>query len=224
MGIAASDFLCPNLATFCRLLRFPESWAGITFLALGNGSPDLFSAFAAMRVGSESLAIGELTGAALFITTVVAGSMAIVNPFKVSRISFLRDSVFFFGAVALSFSLLADGEVTTWKTSCLILYYIVYVVCVVVVTWHFGKRLTQRRADELAIQGFQGLDEENEVDEDETEVEEDDDADMEQLYAHLRPRTGGVRPNTDGTTLASQSNQSNIRPSLLGALEVLPEF
>ena len=56
--------------------------AGVTFLAFGNGSPDVFSRFAAMKSHSGSLAIGELVGAAGFITTVVAGSMALVSHLK----------------------------------------------------------------------------------------------------------------------------------------------
>lgn len=46
---------------------------GVTFLALGNGSPDLFSTFSAMHSNLGSLALGELIGAASFIVSVVAG-------------------------------------------------------------------------------------------------------------------------------------------------------
>ncbi|KAL9043645.1 MAG: hypothetical protein Q9214_003173 [Letrouitia sp. 1 TL-2023] len=91
IGIAASDFFCINLSTVASILGMSESMAGVTFLALGNGSPDVFSTFAAMKSHSGSLAIGELIGAAGFITAVVAGSMALVRPFKVARKSFVRD-------------------------------------------------------------------------------------------------------------------------------------
>ena len=37
-----------------------------TFLAFGNGSPDVFSTFAAMGSNSGSMAVGELIGAAGF--------------------------------------------------------------------------------------------------------------------------------------------------------------
>jgi sodium/potassium/calcium exchanger 6 len=43
-----------------------ETTAGVTFLAFGNGSPDVFSTFSAMNQGTFSLAIGELLGAATF--------------------------------------------------------------------------------------------------------------------------------------------------------------
>jgi sodium/potassium/calcium exchanger 6 len=192
-----------------------------------------------MRVGSGSLAIGELIGAAFFITSVVSGSMAIVRPFKVSRKSFLRDVIFFAGAVAFSVGLLADGKITTWETSCMIAYYITYVLVVVMATWYWGKRSKKRRTESRARHEYTGPDEETtEVEDDEPTtanegtgllgdirdlelgVEEEDD-EMEQQYADLQHRMSLVRPTMDGTRMPSHHNHSNIRPSLFGALEVL---
>jgi sodium/potassium/calcium exchanger 6 len=48
------------------VLGLSESTAGVTFLAFGNGSPDVFSTFAALRGGTFGLAVGELIGAASF--------------------------------------------------------------------------------------------------------------------------------------------------------------
>ncbi|CAJ0842691.1 18033_t:CDS:10 [Entrophospora sp. SA101] len=91
IGVAASDFFCPNLNTIASKLNLSESMAGVTFLAFGNGSPDVFSTFSAMTHGSGSLAIGELIGAASFITSVVAGSMAVISPFLVVGTWYVRD-------------------------------------------------------------------------------------------------------------------------------------
>ena len=66
IGIVASDFFCPNLSTIATNLGLSETTAGVTFLAFGNGSPDVFSTFSAMNQGTFSLAIGELIGAATF--------------------------------------------------------------------------------------------------------------------------------------------------------------
>jgi sodium/potassium/calcium exchanger 6 len=141
IGIAASDFLCINLSTIAKVLGMSESLTGVTFLAFGNGSPDVFSTFAAMSTHSGSLAVGELMGAAGFITAVVAGSMALVKPFKVARKSFVRDVGFF--AVAASFSLvfLADGSLRLWECASMVGFYVFYVIFVV--TWHWW--LTRRR-------------------------------------------------------------------------------
>ncbi|KAJ5200211.1 Sodium/calcium exchanger membrane region [Penicillium cf. griseofulvum] len=145
IGIAASDFLCIDLSTLASILGLSESLTGVTFLAFGNGSPDVFSTFAAMRSNSGSLAIGELIGAATFITSVVAGSMALVRPFKVARRSFVRDVGYFVVAVVFSMFMLADGKLHVWESAAMVGLYAFYVV--MVVTWHWYL-VRQRRKNE----------------------------------------------------------------------------
>ncbi|KAI3400452.1 hypothetical protein diail_3073 [Diaporthe ilicicola] len=149
IGIAASDFFSINLSTIASVLGLPESLAGVTFLAFGNGSPDVFSTFAAMNSNSGSMAIGELIGAAGFITAVVAGSMALVREFKVSRKTFVRDIVFFILAVSFTMVFLTDGKMHIWECAFMIAFYVFY-VCFVV-GWHwFSSRRQKRRNKEAA--------------------------------------------------------------------------
>lgn len=135
LGISASDFFCPNLATLAELLGLDENVAGVTFLAFGNGSPDVFSTFSAMRAHAGSLAIGELLGAASFIVSVVVGSMCLIKPFKVDPKPFLRDVGFFTTAVTLLLWILWDGEIRLWEAMSLVVLYVVYALVVVVGTW-----------------------------------------------------------------------------------------
>src|SRR5687768_5921601 len=107
--------------------------AGVTFLAFGNGSPDVFSAFSAMTHGSSSLAIGELLGAASFITFVVAGSMAIITPFHVTILPFLCDLIFFTGAISFTLMIIYDGKIHLWEGIVLVLFYFTYVCAVLFV-------------------------------------------------------------------------------------------
>lgn len=152
IGIAASDFFCINLSTIASVLGMSESMAGVTFLAFGNGSPDVFSTLAAMKTHSGSLAIGELIGAAGFITAVVAGSMALVRPFKVARRSFLRDVGFFIVAASFSMVFLADGHLYLWECAVMVAFYIFYVITVFV--WHWSQSRRRRSKDrEAAARG-----------------------------------------------------------------------
>ncbi|KAH6660081.1 Sodium/calcium exchanger protein-domain-containing protein [Truncatella angustata] len=149
IGIAASDFFSVNLSTIATILGLSQSLAGVTFLAFGNGSPDVFSTFAAMGSNSGSMAVGELLGAAGFITSVVAGSMALVREFKVSKNSFIRDIVFFIVAVGFTFYFIWDGKIQLWECGAMIGFYVFYVIFVVV--WHwYNKRGNARRARETA--------------------------------------------------------------------------
>lgn len=173
IGIAASDFFCINLSTIANILGMSESMTGVTFLAFGNGSPDVFSTFAAMKTHSGSLAIGELVGAAGFITAVVAGSMALVRPFKVARKSFVRDVGFFIVAASFSMVFLADGHLHLWESAVMVGFYVFYVITVVVWHWYLSRKSRRREREAAARAHFHTAS----VDEAEVEAYVDDDQD-----------------------------------------------
>lgn len=150
LGISASDFFCPNLATIATVLGLDENVAGVTFLAVGNGSPDLFATFSAMKAHSGSLAVGELLGAASFIVSVVVGSMCVIKPFHVNPGSFLRDVGFFTVAVSFLLWILHDGTIHKWEAGGLVVLYFVYVAAVVLGAW-WEKRREEKRRREVPI-------------------------------------------------------------------------
>lgn len=152
LGISASDFFCPNLATLAHILNLDENVAGVTFLAFGNGSPDVFATFSALRSNAGSLAIGELLGAASFIISCVVGSMCIIKPFRVNRGPFLRDATFFTVAVAILLFILRDGWIYAWEAALLVMMYFVYVFIVVVGSW-WEHRQERKHLLEARIRG-----------------------------------------------------------------------
>lgn len=157
IGIAASDFFSVNLGTIATVLGLSESLAGVTFLAFGNGSPDVFSTFAAMSSNSASMAVGELIGAASFITGVVAGSMALVREFRVDTKTYARDICFFIVAVAFTMVFLADGELRFWECCVMVGYYVLYVITVVIWHWYSQRRRQKRRREGEARGHVYGL-------------------------------------------------------------------
>lgn len=250
IGIAASDFFCINLSTIAAILGMSESMAGVTFLAFGNGSPDVFSTFAAMNSNSGSLAVGELFGAAGFITAVVAGSMALIRPFHVARRSFVRDVGFFVVAAGFSMVFLWDGKLRFWECVCMVVFYVVYVAFVVAWHWWLGRR-RRRREKEAAARGQFLPPEELEATEEEYRDEPDEEGGNRRpsLYGGLSAddwhaleaggRDDGADDEDDGEAARDRwlselnSNMrltrpgvrsrkttiSNVRPSLVGALE-----
>jgi solute carrier family 24 (sodium/potassium/calcium exchanger), member 6 len=258
IGITASDYFSVsiaitflmdisnfkvNLSTISALLGFSESITGVTFLAFGNGSPDVFSTFAAMSTNSGSLAIGELIGAAGFIVAVVAGSMALVRPFKVARKSFLRDVGFFIVAAAFSMVFLLDGHLQLWECIAMVAFYAFYVVVIVFWQWRAGKR-KRRKAREaqardhfLAPEGTEGFTLEEDEDQavshtfrassideftalersegfGQGEDNEDDDT-RDRYMAEISRNMRIARPGQG----SRQNTRNPIRPSLVGALE-----
>ncbi|KAI9276022.1 Sodium/calcium exchanger protein-domain-containing protein [Sporodiniella umbellata] len=140
VGIAASDFFCPNLQTIASALHLSESLTGVTFLAFGNGSPDLFSTFSAMHSNLGSLALGELIGAAAFIVSVVAGSMCAIKPFRAKKFSFIRDVSFFTCAILLVMMIVSDGLIHLYEGIILIVFYVIYVLVVVGGNYYMKRR------------------------------------------------------------------------------------
>lgn len=112
----------------------------MTLLAIGNGSPDLFSTFAAFKSNSGEMAIGGLIGAGWFITSVVVGAVAILHPFKTQKRQFLRDILFYTGTTLIIIFLCYRKRIYVFETFLLISYYCSYVGYVVVEDIYFRKK------------------------------------------------------------------------------------
>lgn len=141
LGLAASKFFCPNLSAISSTLRLTHNVAGVTFLALGNGAPDVFSAMAAFsRPQTAGLAIGALFGAGIFVTTVVAGSVALVKPFTVASRPFLRDMIFYMAAVFWTFTILYKGHIALAEALGYLGLYMVYVATVLISAYIYNYR------------------------------------------------------------------------------------
>ncbi|KAG0216819.1 hypothetical protein BGX33_012039 [Mortierella sp. NVP41] len=202
IGIAASDFFCPNLNTISKKLHMSESMAGVTILAFGNASPDIFSTFSAVGAGSGTLAVGEVVGASSFIMSIVIGSMAIVKPFKVSRGPFLRDMIFFTGCILFILYMVLDRKITFVQSVLLMVAYIVYVALVVFGNWKQQRGESRSRTDTETG---------SEYSEDSGRVDESDEA--------LRHQTGAT--NTEqaqdqhtGIAMGAMDQSATVTPPL----------
>ncbi|CAH0482544.1 unnamed protein product [Peronospora belbahrii] len=101
LGSTADGYFSPTLANLSDRLRVPHDVAGVTFLAFGNGAPDVFSAIAAYGSGVGETGVNELLGGAMFISTVVVGGVAVATAVKVKRWAFLRDIGAFIASLLL---------------------------------------------------------------------------------------------------------------------------
>lgn len=63
-------------------------------------------------VNMHYMSLPTSTGAGIFVTTVVAGSVALVKPFAVASRPFLRDVIFYIAAVFWTFVILYRGTTT----------------------------------------------------------------------------------------------------------------
>ncbi|NWX34794.1 NCLX protein, partial [Notiomystis cincta] len=156
LGVTAEKFFCPNLSAISTNLKLTPGLSltsplhGVTFLAFGNGAPDVFSAVVAFSdPRTAGLAVGAIFGAGVFVTTVVAGGIALVKPFTAASRPFLRDVIFYMVAVFLTFVVLYLGRIRLAEALGYLGLYVFYVLTVVLCTWIHRRQ----RGDGLAPPG-----------------------------------------------------------------------
>ncbi|CAJ0754048.1 5376_t:CDS:10 [Entrophospora sp. SA101] len=218
---------CANPSSLVNYLKYYfcdlQNWqffalttlAGVTFLAFGNGSPDVFSTFSAVTHGYGSLAIGELLGAASFITFVVAGTMAVITPFHVTRLPFLRDLIFFTSAISFTLMIIYDGEIHLWEGIVLVLFYFTYVGAVLFVAWY-----EKNEKNENEVFDAYGYDTSNETEPLLSDNRTDNISSRETYIDQESQRS--LTPTEFHQNKSGRSTRSihrGVRPSLLGAIE-----
>lgn len=149
LASTADEYLSPSLEHIVVRFGISESLAGVTFLAFGNGAPDVFSSIATAQsaalqdssdsdasVGNNITAVSPLLGSLVFLTTVVLSLVNFVSkPDKKTRVTpkfFLRDYFFLLAVVIYELILLCFvGYVNLWSTLGFLGLYAVFVLVVV---------------------------------------------------------------------------------------------
>jgi hypothetical protein len=150
LGSTADDFFSPALIVLSKKLDLSDRTAGVTLLALGNGAPDLFSVLNAIHTdpGKEQvgLALGDLTGGGNFVVTIVLSAIILVvgpGGLKAEGM-FLRDSLFYAGAVIFVYVCVLTREITMFMSLLCLGGYVAYCVLVIVVGPRVPPCLTSR--------------------------------------------------------------------------------
>lgn len=138
LGSTAGNYLSPTLGKICERLNLSYNVAGVTFLAFGNGAPDVFSSIASFLGGEDAPMIGlnALLGGSMFVCTVVVGSIAILSPCELSARVFLRDVGFHMVAVSAVAVIAAQQDVTLPMAASLFAIYLSYVATVLGSSWY----------------------------------------------------------------------------------------
>lgn len=147
LGLTADDYFCPSLQVISKTLRISQNIAGVTFLAIGNGAPDIFSALAAFSNSRDpnevQLGMQALFGAGMFVTTIVVGAISFVSTVTLTTRPFTRDVLFYLGAVSWTFLTLYKENITLGEAIGFIVFYVVYIA--VVIGGHYIYRRWKRK-------------------------------------------------------------------------------
>ncbi|XP_053980855.1 mitochondrial sodium/calcium exchanger protein-like [Hylaeus volcanicus] len=121
---------CPSLAVIADVMRLSENIAGVTILAFGNGAPDIFTSIVS---GSDEgiIMFTELIGAGVFVTAIIAGSVAVVKPFRVNLKPLMRDACFYIISVCWISYVVRDETIHLWEACSFILCYVLFIAVVV---------------------------------------------------------------------------------------------
>uniref|UniRef100_A0A914GXM7 Sodium/calcium exchanger membrane region domain-containing protein n=1 Tax=Globodera rostochiensis TaxID=31243 RepID=A0A914GXM7_GLORO len=134
LSITADSF-CKNIAAIVDLHGISQNIAGVTFMAFGNGASDIFSSIASVISAKRpraDLAISELLGGGIFVTTCVIALIAFSRPFHLMRRPILRDIFFYLLALALLvFVSYSSHTMQLWHPCAFLLLYLVYAAFVV---------------------------------------------------------------------------------------------
>ncbi|CAN6361964.1 unnamed protein product [Urochloa humidicola] len=145
LGDTASSYFCASLEGLSAALRLPPAIAGVTLLSLGNGAPDVLSSVVAFAAGGDNdagdVGLSGVLGGALFVSTVVAGVVALVASRRrrgeveeevvvIERRGFVRDVCFLLVALCYLLAVLLAGAVTVWVAASFLSLYAAYVLLI----------------------------------------------------------------------------------------------
>lgn len=147
LGSTAEDFFSPSLEMFSRKLGLPPRFAGVTLLALGNGAADVSATINAITSNPEEgylMALGALTGAAMFIGTVVAGIVIVTAHGINCRGALVRDVTTLAITVVIVYIEFQKGQIGNGAIYVFFTFYISFVGIVLIADIYHRKVVLPR--------------------------------------------------------------------------------
>ncbi|XP_035744150.1 putative sodium/calcium exchanger 7 [Vespa mandarinia] len=115
-------------------MHLSENITGVMILTFGNGTPDIFTSLVS-RSEDTIIMFTELISAGIFVTTIIAGSIALVKPFRIYFKPLMRNTCFYVAALCWITYVVQDERVYLWEAISFILLYVLFIVDVVIMQW-----------------------------------------------------------------------------------------
>ncbi|KAI6195573.1 CBN-NCX-6 protein [Aphelenchoides besseyi] len=122
LAVSADGFLVNNIGSLTELMGISESVAGVTLIAFGNGSPDIFAAIASVVSDEKPKA-----GGGMFITAIVVPTVIMIRPLRLEPTSTLRNLGFYVVALVwLCAIMFTNNSLHIWGPVGFLIIYTVY--------------------------------------------------------------------------------------------------
>ncbi|XP_030388108.1 mitochondrial sodium/calcium exchanger protein-like [Scaptodrosophila lebanonensis] len=126
LAYIADVYYSPALRTISRHLHMNEHLAGVTILAFGNTSPDVFANLAELK-GTRAVFANSMASS-LFVTMLTGGVVCFLSPFRMNAHSTVRDILFIMmGVLLMEFLLVDDDEADISECIAMIMLYVLYI-------------------------------------------------------------------------------------------------
>lgn len=205
LGSTAEDFFSPSLEMFSIKMGLPPRFAGVTLLALGNGAADVSATISAIAQNPDEgylMSLGALTGAGMFVGTVVAGIVIVTAGGVKCRGALVRDLCMFLITLVMVYLFFDSGEIGPAAINTFFWSYFSFVVVVLIADIYHRQVVLpriQRKNEILAhtpVEGREGAAEHlDEDEEEETFFTPTNTAELEMPSASGSIAEGGTEPS-----------------------------
>jgi len=150
LGTTAEDYFSPSLEMFSLRMGLPPRFAGVTLLALGNGAADVSATVSAFLMDPErgyQMSLGALTGAGMFVGTVVAGVVIVTAEGVPCRGALVRDVAAFLITTVVVYVILKSGSVGKGAITTFFAMYAAFVTIVLIADVYHRAVVVPRLAE-----------------------------------------------------------------------------
>jgi len=128
--LLSSEIIVRLAVIFSQKLDVSPFFIGLLIIGLGNCLPEIQFSIAAIRAGQAWMALGNLMGSVIIISTLVLGTVALIAPIQIVDFSPFAVARFFLLLISLFFLIFirTDRKITKKEGIFLFLLYIAFVI------------------------------------------------------------------------------------------------
>jgi Ca2+/Na+ antiporter len=147
-------YLSNALTLLSDKLKISQNLAGLTFVAFGNGAPDVISSIVASEDDSEGIdfTIGALMGASVFVTSFVLSTVVLyARSITVEKNLFVRDILMYLFTIAILCGFSYDKKISLWESILFFSLYIIYAIIALIQDKASSQNIPAEIAKDLDI-------------------------------------------------------------------------